>query len=346
MTQDADMRQAVASLDDSTDFSDPNTYAKLLGGGGEDEVIAANPGDEQGDSSQDTQTDDAQATSGQAPKADSGSTPDATKTTQTEPTKVDGVLTRDGKTVIPYAVLEGERTRARQAEKRAEAMQADIEQMKAQLAGAATKTPDPDALEIGADEMAELESDFPAMAKLVKAHQKLTAQLAQQAQESQASSQAAQQATKDEQDLSDQEQFDLGIAANPLIAKWMSEGAKGDSPEWNRAKQLDGLYAQDPAFASKTYAERLAVVQRLVCAEFGHTPPATSQAPAPAPATPSKQRTQPVVQEAPDPSLSDLGGVPPVNTRDPMDQLNTRDALAAAARMTDEELRRLAGVNY
>ena len=57
MTQEADMRQAVASLDDSTDFSDPNTYAKLLGGGGDDEVIAASPGDEQGESSQEAQTD-------------------------------------------------------------------------------------------------------------------------------------------------------------------------------------------------------------------------------------------------------------------------------------------------
>lgn len=345
MTSESDMRKAVAAMDDNADFSDPNTYAKLLGGDEADELVASNT-DDPGDSSQDSAPAPAPAASAPAPTpAASGAPPSTTNTTQTEPTKVDGVLTRDGKAVIPYAVLEGERRRIKDAQTQIEDLNRQLEAERAKTKGG-DEQPGAAANADGFtdEQLADMELDDPDKHRLVMNQRRLMEQISslQQTLTAQPAGQAA-QATKDEQALSDQEQFDLGIAANPLIAKWMSEGANGDSPQWNRAKQLDALYAEDPAFAIKTYADRLAVVQRLVCAEFGIAAPAPAQQTG---APTAQQQRQPVVQEAPDPSLADLAGTPPSINQDPMEGLNARDALAAANRLSDADLRAMAGVNY
>ncbi len=90
----ANLAQKLETLDTGTDYSDPNTYAALLYGDQADEGAAPAP---QGETVQPAPAPAAEV------KTESSEAPAAAETNANE--AVDGVLTRDGKRVIPYDVL-------------------------------------------------------------------------------------------------------------------------------------------------------------------------------------------------------------------------------------------------
>lgn len=334
---------------DTVNWNDANFYASL--GVGDD--------DDEGDPQDKGDTDPAPAAApAPAPAAAPAAAPAPTESSNapaaapapTDPTApVEGIATADGKRIIPYGVLQATRRELKETNERLAAAQEALAQAAARQPAAADSAladraaADPNSLTD--EEMAELAQDYPALAKPLKLIRDTHAQLAKLAAAptpapvaapAPAPSQAA-------QDLDGEEAFDAGIAANPLLASWMSTGGR----EWDRAKALDALLQQDPANANLSYTDRFAKVQRMVAAEFDIPVPraAAPTPPAPAQAAPAAAPL-PKPKAAALPSLSDMGGTPPQSEEDAINSQSSTDLLAAAERMTDEQLMRMAGVVF
>jgi hypothetical protein len=331
------MTDAIAKLDDATDWSDPNVYAQVLG---------AEPEPEEAPSQGDTEPNaepaaTAPAVAAPAPKPESSAAPAAAATAPATEEDPAGVATKDGKRVIPYAVLQSERQKATSATAQAAALAQTVANLTEQLEQAkAGKATQPDDIQrISAEEIEQLEADFPAMAKIAKANNALLDRLAQQ--EANARQTAAQPdpAAASIQDLIDD---------RPLLAKWQAKGGAAWAMAVDRDVQLQG----DPAWAGKSPAERFVEVERQLADELGiplptQAPAATPAAPAPAaPVTAAAPAPLPTPKETAIPSLSDLGGSAPKSEEDRWASTTPRDALATAHRMTEAELMRMAGVNY
>jgi hypothetical protein len=350
MSKTQELEQRIAELNpDTMNWNDASAYAALGIGQGDDED-GHGEGQPEGDTidTGEASPAPAPAAAAAAPAApaptESSASPAAAPAAPQSPgaEPVDGVATRDGKRIIPYAVLQQTRQAVRERDQ-------EIEQLRQQLATATAKASpagqndladraaaDPDSLTD--DELQELEADFPQLAKPLRLLRKLTsaAPAALPASAPAAAPAAPTQPAAPAVDLSE-EAFDEGIAANPLLAGWMSAGGK----EWDRAKAVDQLLLQDPAYAAKGYTERFATVQRMVAAEFGIPLPAAPKTNDPKPGAPAPQ-----VKESALPSLSDLGGAAPRSDDDAWAAAPTTDLLAKAERMSDAELMRLAGVSY
>lgn len=367
-----DIHTQIDSLDGkNVDYSDPNLYAQILGydqdvgdegqGGSQstDSLIEASQGDAAAAAA--TAGEGAAPAgqldiAGQAAAAPAGANSDsnAVVTDQQGADQsqqgIDGIATRDGKRIIPYAVLEHERREKQQLKDQLKDLQ---QQLQSKAAGASTESgdladraaTDPDSL-TDAD-LQQLEQDFPSLAKPLKVLRALTQkvdglQQGSQAPAAQPTQQAAQAPAQPEDE---QAAFDNGIADNPLIAKWMSEGGR----EWQRAVAIDRVLSADPENASLTYSQRFATVQAMVAAEFGIQAPA---APKPAPAggakpasaaaaAPAQPQTQQVM-----PTLTDLGGMGVSVSKDPLDGMTPGQMVDAAMDMSEEQLRRMAGLSY
>lgn len=312
------MLDQIEALNGATDWNDPNLFERIAAADFEGDNQNAAPAAPQGDS-----------TPAPAPTA-SNEPPAVAEPAKTTEPEAQGVLTRDGKHVIPFSVLEAARAKA----ERADALAREVETLRQQLA--AQPQPPAEAVGLTEEELADL-ADIPQVAKLNDVVKKLAARLdeARALPPPPATPTGALTPQQIEQD-----QFDAGIAANPLIAKWMGDAAKGHSPEWTRAAQIDSLLKDDPTTAGLTYAERFAKVQRMVAAEFGIETPK----PTPTPAAPAaRQAVTPV--DAPEPSLDDLGAVSPSVQSDRWAAMDSRDMRAAVDQLSDVELYRLAGVN-
>lgn len=353
MTTTTIQERIDATDPDKINWNDPGAYAAL--GIGKDDEDDQSSEEGQGD----TTTPAPSAAPAPAPAAAPAapapapvtSAPPAAEPAPAPNAAVEGVLTKDGKSVIPYAVLQAARREAREANDRAEQATAALEEARRQapaagqsdLADRAAANPD----SLTDQEMAELEQDFPALAKPLRLLRAASEKLLTPAPASAPAAPApsAQRASAAEQDDADAE-FDAGIAANPLLAQWMSSGGR----EWDRAKAIDRVLQQDPASADLSYAQRFAKVQRMVAAEFDIPLPATAATPAPSPAPATAPAAAPASLPTPKasafPSLSDLGGTPPQSDEDAINGATTADLLAKAERMSDAELMRMAGVSY
>jgi len=369
-----DIHTQIDSLDGkNVDYSDPNLYAQILGYDqdigddgldGSDQTMTADQAT-QGDAAAAaaTSTDASQAAAGQsgatgqaaaAPAAaNSDATAGATDQTGAEQSQqgIDGIATKDGKRIIPYAVLEHERREKQQLKDQLKDLQ---QQLQAKAAGASNEAGDladraatnPDSLTDA--ELQQLEQDFPSLAKPLKVLRAVAAKVEglQQGGQAPAAAQPTQQAAQaPAQPEDEQAAFDNGIADNPLLAKWMSEGGR----EWQRAVAIDRVLSADPENASLTYSQRFAKVQAMVAAEFGIQPPAApTQAPAggakpasAAAAAPAQPQTQQVM-----PTLTDLGGMGVSVSKDPLDGMTPGQMVDAAMDMSEEQLRRMAGLSY
>lgn len=368
-----DIHTQIDSLDGkNVDYSDPNLYAQILGydqdagdegqGGSQsaDSLIETSQGDAAAAAAT---TVDGTAAAGQpdntsqAAAAPAAATSDSTAVVTDQQGAdqsqqgIDGVATRDGKRIIPYAVLEHERREKQQLKDQLKDLQ---QQLQAKAAGASTEAGDladraatnPDSLTDA--ELQELEKDFPSLAKPMKVLRALTQKVEglQQGSQAPAAAQPTQQAAQAPvQPEDEQAAFDNGIADNPLLAKWMSEGGR----EWQRAVAIDRVLSADPENANLTYSQRFAKVQAMVAAEFGIQAPA---APKPAPAggakpasaaaaAPAQPQTQQVM-----PTLTDLGGMGVSVSKDPLDGMTPGQMVDAAMDMSEEQLRRMAGLSY
>ncbi|MFA5630337.1 MAG: hypothetical protein WC997_02395 [Porticoccaceae bacterium] len=179
----------------------------------------------------------------------------------------EGVATRDGKHIIPYSVLKGERERASRAEQIAREAQERIAALEAQVAagnqGANNGEPartDPDDLtddELSPEDLESLKEDFPTVYKAVLKAQRLEAQMKPVTESVRSTEQERQQAAA--------ETVQEAIDSNPKLAH-----IQASSPEaFDLAKQFDATLRGQAAWQGKPLAERFAKVTEMVESALG-----------------------------------------------------------------------------
>lgn len=213
-------------------------------------------------------------------KTEPESQPEAAKpkaeTTQDSQQQADpeGVATKDGKHVIPYSVLKGERERANRAEQLAKEAQAELEAIRKSAGakdgeGARTepqKAELPDLDSLSNEELATLKEDFPTVYKALMATQAATRaveeRLAKPVQEIQA-----------ERERGVQESVQDAIDSIPKLAHIQAT----DKDTFDLAVKFDATLRGQPAWANKTLAERFEKVVEMVEAVNGQIQLPTSQ---------------------------------------------------------------------
>lgn len=307
---DTDLLQRIESLE-GKDLTDPSTYAELLGYNNEPEPEAQ---------PEVPQAEAAPAAPETAPAAESSAPAGAAETTQEQ--EAAGVATKDGKRVIPYAVLQDEREARKAAAARNAELEAQLAKLQEQLNGnqpASQATADAVA-EFTDEEIEAAETDFPLLAKLARTMRRQV--------QVQAAPQAPAAPAFDVQALIDE---------HPLLAGWQAKGGIA----WQSAVTLDQQLKDDPTWATRPVAERFAEVQRRIADEFGVT------APKPAPAAkPPATKPAPVPEATTiTPTLTDFNGSPAA-VGDPMKGMNIGQMVDATMNMSMEEIRRMAGLSY
>lgn len=323
---DPTLIRALESLPTETDFTDPATYAKLLG---YDEQLASGGASEEG------QQGGAQAetaTGAPAPSPAGSATAGAGETTAPAE-QIAGVLTRDGKHVIPYRVHEELRSNLA-SERTAKAdLQRENQELREQLqrmqSGTATKADQATDDGYTPERLAQLDEDYPEMANLIRQVRELRRQSAAGAPAAPAASPAASPAAA--QDPAQQALQDA-IDQVPLLAQWQVSGGMA----WQAAVQHDKALRADPAWANKPMAERFEEATKRVLKEFG-IPNLPATAPAQADPQPSQSTALP--------TLTDFNGTP-ATVGDPMKSQSVDQMRSAAYGMDMEQLRKLAGLSY
>ena len=182
-----------------------------------------------------------------------------------------GVATKDGKHVIPYSVLKGERDRASRAEQVAKEMQERIASLEAQAAlvsqeakpgdSARTEPQTPAVGDLSPEDLEVLQEDFPTVYKAVmasiKAAKMIEAKL-QPVEESMHRNQADQARTA-------AEAVQDAIDSVPKLAHIQAN----DAQAFTMARQFDAMLREQPAWADKTLADRFAKVAEMVEAALG-----------------------------------------------------------------------------
>lgn len=281
---------------------------------------------------------------------DPPATPPAKEAEKPEDPNGSVVKSKDGKHEIPYAVLDAERQGRRDAEQKAQTQQAEIDRLTALVAASKTEQPkgepkvEPpaDELEVMSEEdIAEVEKDFPAVAKNLRAQAKQLADL-QTLVQTLAQSEGGRRQTEANTAKSS---VQVAIDANPKLAILQSKDPEG----WKQAIEFDNSLKRDPRNKSLDMAARFAKVVGMYESVYGAIElPAGTPAPAPTPAAPAaKAPAAPVVKKEDDAvvaaraliakvdkeskengkvtSLSDIpGGVPPET--DPLEQLGLLSA--------------------
>ena len=169
--------------------------------------------------------------------------------------KPEGVLAKDGKNIIPFAVLSNARERADAAERLVHEQAAQLEELKA-----AAKTGKPvveqQAEILSEEELSALAEDSPTLAKILRAQQntiqQLTGTVESLAQRSQAQEQVAEADIKTE--------VQSAIDANPTLLAWQNEK---DQTTWDKASSFDKLLRESPEYRDVPFAERFIKVVAL-----------------------------------------------------------------------------------
>jgi hypothetical protein len=320
----------LEQLGSEVDYSDPNTYTELLYGQGEgDQTATEQP---QGETVQ-TETAPAEQPAEEV-KTESSETPAAA---EAEPeVKVDGVLTRDGKHVIPFEVLDQARKTAQtEAQRRAElekSNQALLAQIEALQKGAQTAADTPTTKGFTKDRIEAAREDFPEMAALMEGQNELLAKL--EAAQKAAAPVVQQPAQANEAETTIQNLID----ARPLLARWQASGGV----LWSEAIRVDDQLKNDPAWASKSVSERFEEAERRVAAQIGVEIPTQKKAEPPAV---QPQKTQVSVKPAPNPSLTDFNGASPVQGENPLANLPVGKAVDKAMSMDLADIYRSVGLS-
>lgn len=215
-----------------------------------------------------------------------------------------GVMGKDG-TVLPYLVLKSARDEAKQnriARQAAETREADL---RTQLEALQKKDGGTEDMRERAEAgllTDEERTDFPALAKIEQALQKLT-------QKPEADPEPAKKAETSKPADTGEDDVQDAIDSIPVLAGWQAER----SEKWARAVAHDQVMRASPKWKDKPLGERFAHVAKLVAEEFDEEVEPTPQASSTPTKTPTTQRKDPekVVQElrraAPN-TLSDFKG--------------------------------------
>ncbi|HFD9218992.1 TPA: hypothetical protein ACF632_000476 [Salmonella enterica] len=176
---------------------------------------------------------------------------------------VKGILARDGKHVIPYDVLEAERTGRQRVEQEAFLLKQQLaeEQRKIDLLTSQIKqagmTPDPlpEEARISDEQIARIKEEYPEVANALTLMSRKYDYL-------QARIQEAQQASQENPAT-------LALNATPDLAEWQ----RSDPDKFAVAIHLDEKLQTDPAWKDKPLTERFAEVARRTRAAYGEAPP-------------------------------------------------------------------------
>jgi hypothetical protein len=185
--------------------------------------------------------------------------------------KIEGVLSKDGKTVLPYGSLQAARRDARRAEGRASALEQELAAAKQQLDDMKSgKTPIEDITE---DDVKQMEADFPDQgAKMRRLWER-----------AQAVPTAAPKPDKGNEDDDPVLKVQEIIDQVPLLLEWQHAA---DQTMWTRAIEHDALLLKSPKWADKPAVERFAEATRRTADEYDipfEKPKASSPAASPAP---------------------------------------------------------------
>jgi hypothetical protein len=197
-------------------------------------------------------------------QAKAAATPATTPAADAETAAPKGVQAKDGTQIIPFSVLERERDRRHQAEATANALAEEIERLKAGGKPANEAV----AIKLTDEDLAQLDSDLPGVAKAFRAQMALIEQLGGTVQSLQREH-AVQQSV---QQLSTQDAIEAAIAANPDIASWREAAESKENPDplmWDRAVNLDAVLRDDPAWQDRSLSERFAKVAETIKTLYG-----------------------------------------------------------------------------
>lgn len=285
----------------------------------------------------------------EAPKEEQTEAPKDDAPASTEAQEPQGVLARDGKNVIPYTVLKSERERAAAAERQLqEAMERvkDLEKRVADAAKTGAKDNGEDAratpqtadeAEISAEDFAFLETEFPTVAKAIKAAMKRAEALEAKLQPVEERIQSDDERQAQQRAMTVQEAID----ANPKLAH-----IQASDPElFAAAQQFDEVLRNQRAWADKPLAERFAKVIDMVEATNGaidvpgHTPPAKQPDPAQLREAAAKAAAEQAKKAAVPTSLSQFPAGEPAATDEveALAQMSHADVARKLAKMTPEQ---------
>lgn len=205
-------------------------------------------------------------------------TPDASaeQTQDVKEPEAKGVLTRDGKHVIPYEVLEAERSGKQRAEQEAALLRGQIAEEKrlvelltSQIHQAGMKpAPLPENEKISDEKIARIREMYPeigdAVASLIRKNNYLQSRVQQSAQ------QAEGHGGEDLSPVLD------AMNAVPVLKTWQNS----DPDRFSVAVSIDGKLQNDPAWKDKPLTERFAEVARRTQLAFGEAsePPSDDKA--------------------------------------------------------------------
>lgn len=361
---EASLAKKIDTLDpDTMDLTDANVLANVLGYDAEGGSESGNEGGE-GETVQPPAAPAAVSAPAQAPAASAAAAPAAdpaaaaheggssTESSDSPPAaasaevKVDGVLTKDGKHVMPYSVVQQARRDALVQRDRANELEAANRELQEQLNALRNGSQPAGTAGFTQEQLEEIVRDFPQLAPFVNGVKQLQETVANL---QPAKGKADPQRAIDDQ-LSIHEQIDNALAARPLLSTYRSRGGV----VWDRACEIDAEVLKDPAFASKSVAERFEEVEKRLADELGVPLAKPAGAPAPSAAAPSAPQTKPTTQaealqkarEVGPSTLSDISGAAPSVATDAWENRSAVEGLAAAEKLSDDGLLALAGLHY
>lgn len=182
----------------------------------------------------------------------------------TEDAKPEGIATRDGKHVIPFEVLEKERSRAADLERIAAEQAAQIEAYNTQASISQTKAEQDDgnaATLLTEEQLVELEADLPSIAAIFRAQQNQLKSFGNVVEQLNAERKSREEERAREVNNAVQKAID----ANPKLIYLQSM----KDVAWDRAASFDAVLRADPEWAGKTFDERFAKVVDLYEATYG-----------------------------------------------------------------------------
>lgn len=242
----------------------------------------------------------AEETPAEEPKPEETVTPEPEEAPAEEPVAEPEpeVLTKDGKNVIPYDVLQKARNKSKTLEAKLAEMQAQLDTLQKQTpqqaaatnpqVEAVTSNDIPEAIQLKADQIKENWGE--GQAELYLEHYKSTLETKrlQDALKAQADEIAALkdewQGRQQREQRTEEEQIQEAIDNSPLMAQW--EAQADENPEWwNRSLEMHKmLQATNEAYAQKPWSEKFAELPELVQKVYGAAPNAPAKAPAAKPA--------------------------------------------------------------
>lgn len=222
-----------------------------------------------------------------------------------------GVQAKDGQHIIPYSVLERERDRASRAEQTAQALADQLQKLQSGTATAATA--DATAVQLTDDDLAQLDTDLPGVAKVIRAQMQMiekltgTVQTLQHGQESQQTS--AEQQRRDEEEAA--------IAANENLTALRS--TMGEDPKalarWNRVVDTYQSLREDPELFALDTASLINKAEQSVAAIYGPVVKAAATPATPA-AKPTEESQAAALKQAADAALKAQPGTVPTSLSD------------------------------